>query len=112
MADAEAGFGGALNCFELMKVGRLCLLLLSSFAPAKYFPVISLLIGFGHSNERDELCTSSWLTIRIQSVAFQAYIEAGAAGVHYEDQLGSEKKCGHMGGKVNNFNDQINVVLR
>ncbi|KHN81706.1 Bifunctional glyoxylate cycle protein [Toxocara canis] len=48
VADAEAGFGGALNCFELMK----------------------------------------------------AYIEAGAAGVHYEDQLGSEKKCGHMGGKV------------
>lgn len=31
---------------------------------------------------------------------FQAYIEGGAAGVHYEDQLGSEKKCGHMGGKV------------
>uniref|UniRef100_A0A9J2PQ79 Malate synthase n=1 Tax=Ascaris lumbricoides TaxID=6252 RepID=A0A9J2PQ79_ASCLU len=48
VADAEAGFGGALNCFELMK----------------------------------------------------AYIETGAAGVHYEDQLGSEKKCGHMGGKV------------
>ncbi|PAV66026.1 hypothetical protein WR25_19445 isoform B [Diploscapter pachys] len=48
VADAEAGFGGALNCFELMK----------------------------------------------------AYIEGGAAGVHYEDQLGSEKKCGHMGGKV------------
>ncbi|EGT58826.1 CBN-ICL-1 protein [Caenorhabditis brenneri] len=48
VADAEAGFGGALNCFELMK----------------------------------------------------AYIEAGASGVHYEDQLGSEKKCGHMGGKV------------
>ena len=48
MADAEAGFGGALNCFELMK----------------------------------------------------ALIEAGAAGVHFEDQLASEKKCGHMGGKV------------
>ena len=48
VADAEAGFGGALNCFEIMK----------------------------------------------------AYIEAGAAGVHYEDQLASEKKCGHMGGKV------------
>lgn len=48
VADAEAGFGGALNCFELMK----------------------------------------------------SYIDAGAAGVHYEDQLGSEKKCGHMGGKV------------
>ncbi|CAK5119341.1 unnamed protein product [Meloidogyne enterolobii] len=48
VADAEAGFGGALNCFELMK----------------------------------------------------AYIEAGASGVHFEDQLGSEKKCGHMGGKV------------
>ena len=48
MADAEAGFGGALNCFEIMK----------------------------------------------------AYIEAGAAGVHYEDQLSSEKKCGHLGGKV------------
>uniref|UniRef100_A0A914VIF4 Malate synthase n=1 Tax=Plectus sambesii TaxID=2011161 RepID=A0A914VIF4_9BILA len=48
VADAEAGFGGALNCFELTK----------------------------------------------------AYIEAGAAGVHFEDQLGSEKKCGHMGGKV------------
>ncbi|CAD5223635.1 unnamed protein product [Bursaphelenchus okinawaensis] len=48
VADAEAGFGGALNCFELMK----------------------------------------------------AYIESGVAGVHFEDQLGSEKKCGHMGGKV------------
>ncbi|NQV05681.1 isocitrate lyase [bacterium] len=48
VADAEAGFGGALNAFELMK----------------------------------------------------SMIEAGAAGVHYEDQLASEKKCGHMGGKV------------
>lgn len=48
LADAEAGFGGALNAFELMK----------------------------------------------------AMIEAGAAGVHYEDQLASAKKCGHMGGKV------------
>ena len=48
VADAEAGFGGPLNCFEIMK----------------------------------------------------AYIEAGAAGVHFEDQLASEKKCGHMGGKV------------
>ncbi|MBX7166660.1 MAG: isocitrate lyase [Pirellulales bacterium] len=48
VADAEAGFGGALNAFELMK----------------------------------------------------AMIEAGAAAVHFEDQLASEKKCGHMGGKV------------
>ena len=48
IADAEAGFGGALNCFELMK----------------------------------------------------SMIEAGAAGVHFEDQLASEKKCGHLGGKV------------
>jgi isocitrate lyase len=48
VADAEAGFGGALNVFELVK----------------------------------------------------ALIEAGAAGVHLEDQLSSEKKCGHMGGKV------------
>ena len=48
MADAEAGFGGVLNTFELMK----------------------------------------------------AMIEAGAAGVHFEDQLSSFKKCGHMGGKV------------
>jgi isocitrate lyase len=48
VADAEAGFGGALNVFELMK----------------------------------------------------GMIEAGAAGVHFEDQLASEKKCGHMGGKV------------
>jgi isocitrate lyase len=48
VADAEAGFGGPLNAFELMK----------------------------------------------------AYIEAGAAGVHFEDQLSSEKKCGHLGGKV------------
>jgi len=48
VADAEAGFGGPLNAFELMK----------------------------------------------------AMIEAGAAGVHFEDQLSSEKKCGHMGGKV------------
>src|SRR5690606_19505953 len=46
--DAEAGFGGVLNAFELMK----------------------------------------------------AMIEAGAAGVHFEDQLASVKKCGHMGGKV------------
>jgi isocitrate/methylisocitrate lyase len=48
VADAEAGFGGALNAFELMK----------------------------------------------------GFIEAGAAGVHFEDQLASEKKCGHLGGKV------------
>src|SRR5205809_2250760 len=48
LADAEAGFGGSLNVFELMK----------------------------------------------------SMIEAGAAGVHFEDQLSSEKKCGHMGGKV------------
>jgi isocitrate lyase len=48
VADAEAGFGGALNAFELMK----------------------------------------------------AMIAAGAAGVHFEDQLSSEKKCGHLGGKV------------
>src|SRR5579863_296914 len=48
VADAEAGFGGPLNAFELMK----------------------------------------------------AMIEAGAAGVHFEDQLASAKKCGHMGGKV------------
>ena len=48
IVDAEAGFGGALNAFELMK----------------------------------------------------AMIEAGAAGVHFEDQLASEKKCGHLGGKV------------
>jgi isocitrate lyase len=48
LADAEAGFGGVLNAFELMK----------------------------------------------------AFIDAGAAGVHFEDQLASEKKCGHLGGKV------------
>lgn len=48
IADAEAGFGGALNAYELM----------------------------------------------------MAMIEAGAAGVHFEDQLSSEKKCGHLGGKV------------
>ena len=48
VADAEAGFGGPLNCFEMMK----------------------------------------------------AMIKAGAGGVHFEDQLSSEKKCGHLGGKV------------
>src|SRR5207253_6351854 len=48
VADAEAGFGGPLNAYELMG----------------------------------------------------AFIEAGAAGVHFEDQLSSEKKCGHLGGKV------------
>lgn len=48
VADAEAGFGGALNVHEIMK----------------------------------------------------AFIEAGAAGVHFEDQLAAEKKCGHLGGKV------------
>ena len=48
VADAEAGFGGPLNAFEIMK----------------------------------------------------NFIEAGAAGVHFEDQLSSEKKCGHLGGKV------------
>jgi isocitrate lyase len=48
IADAEAGFGGALNAYELMR----------------------------------------------------AMIEAGTAGVHFEDQLASEKKCGHLGGKV------------
>src|SRR6202012_679955 len=48
VADAEAGFGGPLNAFEIMK----------------------------------------------------SFIEAGAAAVHFEDQLSSEKKCGHLGGKV------------
>lgn len=48
VADAEAGFGGALNAFEITR----------------------------------------------------AFIEAGAAGIHFEDQLASEKKCGHLGGKV------------
>ena len=48
VADAEAGFGGPLNAYEIMR----------------------------------------------------AYVEAGAGGVHFEDQLASEKKCGHMGGKV------------
>jgi isocitrate lyase len=48
VADAEAGFGGPLNCFEITK----------------------------------------------------AYIEAGVSGVHFEDQLAAEKKCGHLGGKV------------
>ena len=48
LADAEAGFGGPLNAFEIAK----------------------------------------------------AYIEAGVGGIHFEDQLASEKKCGHMGGKV------------
>ncbi len=48
LADAEAGFGGPLNAFELMK----------------------------------------------------SFIQAGAAGVHFEDQLAAEKKCGHLGGKV------------
>ncbi len=48
VADAEAGFGGPLNCYEIMK----------------------------------------------------AFIEAGAAGVHFEDQVAAEKKCGHLGGKV------------
>ena len=48
VADAEAGFGGALNAFEIAR----------------------------------------------------AYIEAGVGGIHFEDQLASEKKCGHMGGKV------------
>lgn len=48
VADAEAGFGGTLNCYEIMK----------------------------------------------------AFIEAGAAGVHFEDQVAAEKKCGHLGGKV------------
>ena len=48
VADAEAGFGGALNAYEIMR----------------------------------------------------AFIEAGAAGVHFEDQLAAEKKCGHLGGKV------------
>ncbi|MEE2525782.1 isocitrate lyase [Hyphobacterium sp. HN65] len=48
VADAEAGFGGPLNCYEIMR----------------------------------------------------AYIEAGASGVHFEDQVAAEKKCGHLGGKV------------
>jgi isocitrate lyase len=59
LADAEAGFGGALNAFELMK----------------------------------------------------AMIDAGAAGVHYEDQLASEKKCGHLGGKVLVPTDQFVKTL-
>lgn len=62
IADAEAGFGGPLNVFELMK----------------------------------------------------SMIEAGAAGVHFEDQLSSEKKCGHLGGKVlvptKNFEKILNTA--
>ncbi len=62
VADAEAGFGGPLNSFELMK----------------------------------------------------ALIEAGAGGVHFEDQLASEKKCGHLGGKVlvptSNFITTLNAA--
>ncbi len=59
VADAEAGFGGALNVFELMK----------------------------------------------------SMIESGAAGVHFEDQLASEKKCGHLGGKVLVPTDQFTRTL-
>ena len=59
VADAEAGFGGPLNCFELMK----------------------------------------------------SMIEAGAAGVHFEDQLASEKKCGHLGGKVNDSHMEWRCTL-
>jgi isocitrate lyase len=59
VADAEAGFGGPLHAFELMK----------------------------------------------------AMIEAGAAGVHFEDQLASEKKCGHLGGKVLVPTSQFKRVL-
>jgi isocitrate lyase len=59
VADAEAGFGGPLNCFELMK----------------------------------------------------AMIKAGAAGVHFEDQLSSAKKCGHLGGKVLIPTQQFNQTL-
>jgi isocitrate lyase len=59
LADAEAGFGGALNAFELMR----------------------------------------------------AMIDAGAAGVHFEDQLASEKKCGHLGGKVLVPTDQFVKTL-
>jgi isocitrate lyase len=62
IADAEAGFGGLLNVFELMK----------------------------------------------------SMIEAGASGVHFEDQLSSEKKCGHLGGKVlvptSNFEKILNTA--
>ena len=62
IADAEAGFGGPLNVFELMK----------------------------------------------------SMIEAGASGVHFEDQLSSEKKCGHLGGKVlvptKNFEKTLNTA--
>ena len=62
IADAEAGFGGPLNVFELMK----------------------------------------------------SMIEAGASGVHFEDQLSSEKKCGHLGGKVlvptSNFEKTLNTA--
>jgi isocitrate lyase len=59
VADAEAGFGGPLNAFEVMK----------------------------------------------------AFIEAGAAGVHFEDQLSSAKKCGHLGGKVLIPTEQFLKVL-
>ena len=60
VADAEAGFGGPLNCFELMK----------------------------------------------------SMIKAGAAGVHFEDQLSSEKKCGHLGGKASlNHETPIHYIL-
>jgi isocitrate lyase len=72
VADAEAGFGGALNCFEIMKVS------------------IQFLIQF-----QFEISIRSIMFALL--FIFQAYIESGVAGVHFEDQLGSEKKCGHMG---------------
>ena len=59
VADAEAGFGGPLNCFELMK----------------------------------------------------SMIKAGAAGVHFEDQLSSEKKCGHLGGKASSTTHLPSLIL-
>ena len=119
VADAEAGFGGPLNAYEMMKVHRhlshasylrwySCFalyrqrqLLQVASAPA-VLPVVLRFTGYTASG----VCSADMLwcfdgdCIHTFLANLQAMIEAGAAGVHFEDQLSSEKKCGHLGGAL------------
>jgi len=86
VADAEAGFGGVLNAFELMKA-----MIEAGAAGVHFEDQLASVKKCGHMGGKVLVPTRE---------AVSKLIAAGAAGVHFEDQLASVKKCGHMGGKV------------